>query len=240
VSYEILMPEKIRSLSISEAYEYIEAIQSFPGRWPSIIITLPAEGRRGDVEGITPLPTTHGALCFPELYLSEDALFSVLSEHMRKADVKGVLRALDRGLPLHKVIPPRLLEEVDRRIRDVIAGLIFEVFIPLRKMPEGLNGLEGLGIADSIETFRSVVFPVEPTAVRRALDESYYVGEYLEKLEALFDEVEEMELDILIARGYMKAQNTLLDLEARIEALVERIPALRKALMFTRAICSSP
>ncbi len=239
MDYEILLPEKVRSLTLSEAYKYIEAIQSYPGDWRTTIITIPHQERIDDVEGITPLPTTYGAICFPELYLNELTLREFLRRYLENSEVESVIDALGKGLYLHKVLPSALLEKIDDKLSDFISGVSFEVFIPLEEKVKEPDKLRELGIVDLVEVFKTSVPVVKPEIVRQALEESHYVGEYLEKLEMLFNEAEELELNILRAEGYVNIDITLSDLEDKIQILVEHIQAMKLVIMFTRAIRST-
>ncbi|RLF17733.1 MAG: hypothetical protein DRZ82_09535 [Thermoprotei archaeon] len=239
MDYKIILPLKIRELTIAKAYRYIEAIQSYPGNWPLIIITGNIEGLSWDqlLEGITPLPTTYGALCFPELYLDDELLIAILRERLSEEVVSGIIKAINRGEEIHRLVPYSLLKDIEQRIPEILAGVDFEAFIPLRKEVKKLDEItKNIDIIDDIKLFKVGAFPVEPKTIERDLDRAYHVGEYLADLERTFNEVEEEELDILRVGGFVKAGMKLTDLEEELQCLLDRIPARRLTLMFTRVI----
>ncbi len=239
MDYEIILPLKVRTLTIAKAYKYIEAIQSYPGDWSLVVVTGNVEKLKKArfLEGITPLPTTYGALCFPELYLNDELLVAMLKEKLDEEEVVGIIKAINRGERIHRLIPRSLLREVEQRMTDLIAGADFEVFIPLEEITKELDEIvKRINLIEYFELFKTSAFPVEPELVEEILDRAYHVGEYLSGLEKIFDEAKEEELDILRVEGFIKSDMKLKELEETLQSLVDQVPAKRVTLMFTRVI----
>jgi len=237
-NYKIILPLRIRSQSIARCYKYIEAIQSYAGNWPSLIITGDPRRLRWDsiLEGITPLPTTHGALCFPELYLSDEKLVEFLRSKVR-GDIEGYINAIKSGEHIHRVIPYSLLKDIEKELEELIAGMDIEVFIPLRYDIEKIDNLIGsIPFLEEHEVFKASIPLVKSRLIEQALDRAHYVGEYLRELEEIFNEAMEEELYILRLWGFIDASTTLVDLEGQLQRLINKMPIKEGVLMFTRVI----
>jgi len=239
VDYEILLPAKIRSLTVAEAYTYIEAIQSYPGDWPLVIVSgdLQKLDPKSPLEGLTPIPSTYGALCFPELYVDERRLYSLLRNLLDLRSLNSVVEGLRRGVPLERLVPRRIESTLESRLPEFLAGADFEAFIPLKSELERLKFLaERYPIIEDVEVFRTTAFPLRPEEVRKVLEESYYVADYLRSLEDMSSKASEIQLTILRLEGFVEASTRLKDLEAHLQEIVSEIPSLRRTLMFTRVL----
>ena len=182
------------------------------------------------------MPTTHGALCFPELYLSDEKLIEFL-RRKTKGDVEGYINAINSGEHIHKVVSYRLLKDLEEELEKLIAGMDVEAFIPLRQNIERVDDLiSNIPFLEGYETFKASVPLVKSRLVEQALDKSHYVGEYLKELEVIFNEATEEELYILRVWGFIDARTTLIYLEERFQKLINKVPTKEGALMFTRII----
>lgn len=234
LEYEILISDKVKRMTLAEAYEYIEAVQSFGGDWP--LYLTPRDLLEGEaayeVESITPMPTTHGAVCFIEVYIDEEATVNQLAERLGFKDHQHVRRALESGTPLHRALPPEFLEKLE--LRSVIRGFGAEVAVPLEDAVADVGERPAwLREQALIETS---LFLVDPEKVKAELDKSMYVGEYLRRLERLFAGSREEVGHLLLLRGEFDAGLSFRDLEEVVGELVERLPARRGALMYSRVV----
>lgn len=233
-SYEIIVSEKIKRMTIAEAYEYIEAFQSFEGDWP--LYLAPRELMEGEreyeVEAITPIPSTHGAVCILEFYLDEELAAKVLSEKLGPKSSEHVKRALEAGVPLHRAVPPAILEEMEE-YSSLIKGFRFEAAIPLTRRVEEVPGKPGW--IDEHESIEVDLFLIDPDKVKRELDKSLYVGEYLRRLERLSSKCLGEKGWLLLLRGE-DACISLESLEKKLGDIVRQLPARRGAMMYTRIV----
>lgn len=236
--YRILLSERVRGMSVAQAFEYVDAIQSFRGEWPLQLtpsLALESEGPV-ELEGITPLPTTHGALSFIEFYADEEALALHLSGRL-KVDPEVLKRALERGVPLHRLAPPEIVEELGE-VGASLRAFLFEAAVPIgRGLTSGERGaIEGLDWVTDIDTVEVEVPGVSPELVRAELEKAYYVGEYLRRLERLFESAETVARHLLLVRGEGEASARLTDLEATLEQLVRSAPSIRATVMYYRLV----
>ncbi|RLF05413.1 MAG: hypothetical protein DRK00_04485 [Thermoprotei archaeon] len=236
--YRILISDKVKQLTIKEAYEYIDAIQSFKGDWPLYLApeeVLAAE-RGGEVESITPIPATYGALAFLEFYVDEERLAEELAKLIR-AEAVYIRGALERGVPLHRLAPAHVLEELED-LGEYIRGYLFEAGIPLERAltKEEASRLEEIPWVTEVEVLETEMFGVEPRAVEEQLERSYYVGEYLRRLERLFMDAAPRKGHLALIRGTGDASNTLEHLESSLEEIVCKISAKEFTLMYARLV----
>lgn len=236
--YRILISEKIKQLTIKEAYEYIDAIQSFKGDWPFYLTpkeVLETE-RRGEVESITPIPTTHGALALLEFYVDERELSERLAE-LLGAEAVYVRSALERGVPLHRLAPPHVLEELEE-LGDYVKSYLFEAAIPLKRVlgREAIAELRSFPWVIEVEALKTEVFGIEPSIVEEELEKSYYVGEYLRRLERLFINATPKESNLVLVRAIGDASKTFEHLERLVGELTRIIPAEELTLMYARLV----
>jgi len=236
--YRVLISDKVKQLTIKEAYDYIDAIQSFTGDWPLYLApkeVLEAEGER-ELESITPIPATYGALAFLEFYVDEEELAEKLARLVgaRAVHIRG---ALERGVPLHRLAPTHVLEELEG-LGEYIVGYLFEAGIPLRRRLTGeeVSKLKEVPWVVEVEVLETVMFGVEPRAVEIELKRSYYVGEYLRRLERLFINAMPKRGSLALIRGTGDASKTLEHLEALLGELVRGIPAEELTLMYARLV----
>ncbi|MEM2186954.1 MAG: hypothetical protein QXF69_09480 [Thermofilaceae archaeon] len=236
--YRILLSERVKGISIAQAFEYIDAIQSFKGDWPLHLtpsVALEAE-RPVELEGITPIPATHGGLAFIEFYVDEDAVASRLASKL-KVDPEILRGALERGTPLHRLVPGEALEELSELGRYMKAFL-FEASVPIERSltSEEENAITSLEWITDMDVVEVEVPGVKAELVEAELEKSYYVGEYLRRLEKLFEKAETVSRRLLLVRGEGEAGLKLADLEVMMGHLVRAIPAVRATVMYYRLI----
>lgn len=236
--YRILLGGKVKGMSVAQAFEYIDAIQSFKGDWPLYLTPSAALDveRAVELEGITPLPATHGSLVFIEFYVDEDALASDLSSRL-KVDPAILKSALERGAPLHRLVPGEALEELSELERYVRAFLL-EAAVPIERSLTGgeENAITSLEWVTDMDTVEIEVPGVRVELVEAELERAYYVGEYLRRLERLFEKAETVSRHLLLVRGEGEASLKLADLEAMVGQLVRIIPAIKATVMYYRLI----
>ncbi len=235
--YRLLLSDRVRGLTVAEAFEYVDAIQSYRGDWPLYLApSAYLEGERpAELEGITPIPATHGALALVEFYVDEEPLSAHLSESLKVSP--DVLRsALERGVPLHRLAPAEVVESLD--VRAFLRAFTFEAAIPLRSEPssELLDSLSRFEWLTDVDVVDVEVPGVDPELAAAELEASYYVGDYLRRLERLFARAATVANHLLLVRGEGLAQMRLTDVEAMVSEIVSVAPAVRAATMYYRLI----
>lgn len=234
--YRLLLSERIRGLSVAEAFEYIDAIQSFKGDWPLVLSpsALLESEKPVELEGLTPIPATHGALAFVEFYADEEGLASSLAGKLGVSP--EVLRsALERGVPLHRLAPPEVVEELEN-VGNYLRVFLFEAAVPLGEGPLQSSALASLEWVTDFDVVEVEVPGVDPEAVLAELEKSQYVGEYLRRLEKLFAGAETKARRLLLVRGEGEAKTKLSEVEAMVAQVVERVPALKTTVMYSRLL----
>ena len=236
-SYSILITEKVKEMRVAEAYEYIDAIQSFKGDWPLYVTPkeLLESEKEYDVESLTPIPATHGALEFLEFYVDEEELAEVLRGLIEEDYISPIMKALEAGVPLHRALPPSILEEFED-FGKLIKNYLIEIALPLREGGDVASMVEGFEWVEEVELFETEVFLVDPDLVEKELEKSYYVGEYLRRLEKLFSSAMETRLHLMLVRGFGEASLTFKDIEKAVEKLLKELPVVRCTTMFTRIL----
>lgn len=233
-----MLSEKVKTLSVAGAFEYIDAIQSFRGEWP--LFLAPREAieleRRVEVEGITPIPATHGGLAFIEFYLDEDSISAELARDMG-VDAEVIRSALEKGAPLHRLAPEEALDKLGK-VGEFIKLFLFEAALPLVRelTPCELELVERTHWVTEVEQVEVDAIGMDPARVELELERSYYVGEYLRRLEALFSGGGTKVTRLLLVRGEGDAGLTLKQLEGVVDELVHRIPIDRLTVMYYRLI----
>ncbi|MEM1509255.1 MAG: hypothetical protein QW291_01000 [Thermofilaceae archaeon] len=236
--YKILLSEKIKMVSITEVFDYIDAIQSFKGDWP--LYLAPREGvessTRVEMEGVTPLPATHGGFAFIEYYLDEDLASIEIAREIR-VDTEVIRSALEKGVPLHRLVPEEVLDKLDR-LGKFIKLFFFEAALPLVRelAPCELELVKRLHWVVEFEQVEVDAIGMDPARVELELERSYYVGEYLRRLEALFSGGGAKVTRLLLVRGEGDAGLTLKQLENVVDTLVHKIPVERLTVMYYRLI----
>lgn len=222
-------------MSVAEAFDYIDAIQSYKGEWPLILspsLFFESE-QRVEMESLTPIPATHGALAFIEFYTDEEGLASELAGKLGVSP--EVLRsALEKGVPLHRLAPPEVVEELEE-VGRYLRAFLFEAAVPVEGAVDtsALAGLEWVTDFDVVEV---EVPGVDPELVVAELEKSYYVGDYLRRLERLFERAETRAGRILLVRGEGEAQMKLADVEGAVAKVIELVPAVRATVMYNRLL----
>ncbi|RLE81207.1 MAG: hypothetical protein DRJ52_04690 [Thermoprotei archaeon] len=233
--YEILLIDKIKSRRICKLFTVIEAFQSYDGEWE--IILMPKEVAEGDVkeaflDKASPIPTTHGAILFPDLIVDEKAL-------SRLAELPpGEVKIIEMGSrPIWLIIREKKLREILVAYPEVLKEVSFEIFLPLKtSLPENVDPRDYIPYVDRVEKFKTEVQLLDPKVVKNILNKANYVGEYLEALENAFREnsIEE-KLSVLALRGICPANISLKELEKKIKEYVEAAKCFREGtMMFTR------
>jgi hypothetical protein len=234
--YRLLLSERVRGMSVAEAFDYIDAIQSFRGDWPLALspsAALEAE-KLVELESLTPIPATHGALAFVEFYADEEGLASSLAGKLGVSP--EVLRsALERGVPLHRLAPPEVVEELEG-VGEHLRAFLFEAAVPLGEGDVRGEALASLEWVTDFEVVEVEVPGLDPEVVERELERSQYVGEYMQRLERLFARAETRARRLLLVRGEGESRMRLIDVEALMAQVVERVPALRVAVMYNRLL----
>lgn len=234
--YRLLLSERIRGLSVAEAFEYIDAIQSFKGDWPLVLSpsALFESEKPLELEGLTPIPATYGALAFIEFYADEEGLASSLAGKLGVSP--EVLRsALERGVPLHRLAPPEVVEELEN-VGNYLRVFLFEAAIPLGEGALQSSALASLEWVTDFDVVEVEVPGVDPEAVLTELEKSQYVGEYLRRLEKLFARAETKTKRLLLVRGEEEAKTKLSEVEAMVAQVVELVPALKTTVMYSRLL----
>jgi len=238
--YRILLSDKVRRMQIRRAYEYIDAIQSYPSEWAYAFAPREAVEEGGiKLESINPIPATYGAVDFPELYVDEEKLLEELKQRMKGSYVRAISRALEKGVLPYRALPPETFEEVLKENPGVIAEVLFEAFIPLNLRPENL----GFGEGWEVEVFRTEVQLIEPRLVEEALKEAERVIDYLAELEQLGESASTIrEVWVLAARRVVSAEKTMEDLEREVEVIIGKLSgvALAMTMLFNRLVYAEP
>lgn len=223
-------------MSVAEAFEYIDAIQSFKGDWPLILSPSAffESEKPVELEALTPIPATHGALAFVEFYADEESLASSLAGKLGVSP-EVLVSALERGVPLHRLAPPEVIEELES-VGESLRVFLFEAAVPLGEgsfQSSALSSLEWLTDFDVVEV---EVPGVDPEAVEAELEKSQYVGEYLRRLEKLFARAETRVNRLLLVRGEGEAKVKLSEVEAMVAQVLERVPAVKVTVMYSRLL----
>jgi len=234
--YRLLLSERVRGMSVAEAFDYIDAIQSFKGDWPLALSPSAAleSEEPVELESLTPIPATHGALAFVEFYADEEGLASSLAKRLGVSP-EVLKSALERGVPLHRLAPPEVVEELEG-LGEYLRVFTFEAAVPLSEGPLQAEALAGLEWVTDFEVVEVEVPGVDPEVVERELERSQYVGEYLQRLERLFARAETRARRLLLVRGEGEARMKLVEVEAMVAQAIELVPALRATVMYNRLL----
>ena len=221
---------------MAEAFDYIDAIQSFKGDWPLALSPSAAleSEEPVELESLTPIPATHGALAFVEFYADEEGLASSLAKRLGVSP-EVLKSALERGVPLHRLAPPEVVEELEG-LGEYLRVFTFEAAVPLSEGPLQAEALAGLEWVTDFEVVEVEVPGIDPEVVERELERSQYVGEYLQRLERLFARAETRARRLLLVRGEGEARMKLVEVEAMVAQAIELVPALRATVMYNRLL----
>ncbi|MCS7105466.1 MAG: hypothetical protein NZ954_07905 [Thermofilaceae archaeon] len=237
-SYKLLLSDRVRELSVAEAFDYIDALQSYKGDWPLYLTpsAILETEKVSEVEGLTPIPATHGALAFIEFYVDEEAIASNLSSKL-KVGSDALKSALERGVPLHRLVPQEAFGELEN-VGSFLKAVLFEATVPVERK---LNDEEARAVSDlewvvDFDTVEVEVPGVKPEVVEAELNQAYYVGDYLKRLEKLFSKAEVEAKHLLLVRGEEEAGVKLKEVEALLDKLVRKVTAVRVSVMYYRLL----
>lgn len=240
--FEIILPVKLKSMKIYEIIDIIDSIQSFDYDWKSYIMTITENFTEyKESEKLTPIPTNVGAIDFTEYIYDEELLLKNLRGHFESKKFRELKKLMELGYEVSKFINEDLLEELIYNNKDIITSVQIELFITLRN---GMLMNKSRGIIESspfnhCELIKASYYYLKPNDVYNALEESYYLIDYLNKLAKLSESSSiEGEGILLVLRGYYPAEKTMLDLEQEIERIINKLGDIveYKTLMFNRVL----
>ncbi|MEM2795480.1 MAG: hypothetical protein QXY49_06470, partial [Thermofilaceae archaeon] len=173
---------------------------------------------------------------FIEYYLDEDLASIEIAREIR-VDTEVIRSALEKGVPLHRLVPEEVLDKLDR-LGKFIKLFFFEAALPLVRelAPCELELVKRLHWVVEFEQVEVDAIGMDPARVELELERSYYVGEYLRRLEALFSGGGAKVTRLLLVRGEGDAGLTLKQLENVVDTLVHKIPVERLTVMYYRLI----
>lgn len=222
MNFSIILPANIKGKSIRSILNYIEAIQSYRGSWPTLIVDLESIEK---LETMTPIPANMGGVTFIEFYIDEESLI----KHLETIGV----RSLEENIALSALINEEEFWDIWQRDHHIIAESVFEVLVPLRDYPRD----------SGIEIIETDIVIVSPRKVRQVLDDAETVYEFLKKLEKLFNENGEYMKKVPVMKliGYVTAEKNLYDLEKNISEKIKetRIKIIEGTFMYNRLIAPS-
>lgn len=242
LKFEVILPVKLKKMKIYELVDIIDSIQSFDYDWKSYIVTVTEDfSEYKESEKITPIPTNVGAIDFIEYVYDEESLLEHLEEYINDRKLKELRRLIELGYEISSLIDEDLLEELVYNNKDIIVSAYVEVFITLKD--KGSESKIRKVIKESsfneYELIKASYYYLQPDDVWKALDESYYLIDYLNKLVKLSEtSSSEGEGTLLTLRNYYPAKKTMLDLEKDVEVVIERLEGIieYKTLIFNRVL----
>jgi len=240
--FEVILPTKLKRMRIYELIDIIDSIQSFDYDWKSYIMTVTEDlAEYKESEKLTPIPTNVGAIDFTEYVYDEELLLEHLKGHVRGKKFRELKRLVELGYEVSKLVNEDLLEELIYNNKDIITSVYAEAFIVLRgemSISETKEIVKGSPF-DDCELVKASYYYLQPDDVYSALEESYYLIDYLNKLVELNESSSiEGEGMLLVLRGYYSAERTMLDLEEDVGKIVEKLGNVveYKTLVFNRVL----
>lgn len=231
--YKIFLSEKFKKKSIRELFRIIDIFQSYNADWQTYFIDVDVD--IGSAERLTSIPTNCGALLFREFYFSEERLMKIIGR--RGFDKKYIEKFIGDGLKLERILSRREVERIIYGHPEIIDLANIEIYFPLTSKGN-LKFLEkDLGelkfVIEVIETSYSYI---NPKAVEKILEESYFLGEYLEKLWKKYvnESIIVEKGYILLAKGIVDACTSLTQLETYIDRFIKNVNHRNISMMFNR------
>jgi len=239
VYFEVLLTEKLKKQSVRDLLGVIEAIQSFDYDWEFYLVDVSSGASAERMERATPIPANRGAILFVHYLVDEDGLVEAIGASRTGAE--RIKRLAEQGRPLAEIVGERRLEELLEKRRDVVVLASVEAVLPLRsgEVSERVRDIAGSPPFDECEIVETEYYYLEPELVREALRDSYYLGEFLERLSEMYArERREGRGHLAILRGYFPADKTLSELEGETSSLIEPLGegVLPRTLLFNRLL----
>ncbi|HDD64171.1 MAG: hypothetical protein DRJ32_05270 [Thermoprotei archaeon] len=222
--YEILFTDKIKSMKLIDLLDVIDEVQAYNGGWEVIFMDKSlVDEDLSRCERLSAIPANYGGILFLHYLYDEKLLIECIREYYGEEVTRSVKSLVEKGVP-----PIRYLYDFesffDKYYRSILKEAYFEAYIPLKnelkdedlaELRELLKQVKDLSI--EYEIIKSEIDYLNPNDVRRALDESYYLIDYLKALRRLYEEKGETYTGhLVILKSYIPIALTLKQLEEKI------------------------